>query len=419
MFPPRLLGRLGSRHPIEFALLLGLAFFLPLFEAPKNLLWAAWMTAWLINRLRRRDWGGPWEYWDTLLVVWIGSGFLVAAFAGTHRNEWDGALDLVRYGSVVFLLRRGGYSAVECRWLAGTLLLSCIIGLGGGAWRHYVTHARAFLELHSVGHVNHSAPYVAMCFALAASWLVMAWQDLAPRARAWLGLATVALLVGLVATSSRSANFAAMAVPAILVAATWRRSRRLSIVVIGVFLGVLATAVAIDAAVVKKQQTFSSSADVTNGRITIWRRALVGWHEYPWFGVGIDNFSQISDSMVEAHVVARGGTYRPDDYRGSSHAHSLYFNTLAERGIVGSGVFVLALASWGIALLRKPPPLAQPRDQAFWWAASASCLGIIVVAGIGNNSFHHELAILAMVVLGIWLSLSRQPAGYSPPPSAL
>ena len=47
----------GSRFPIETALLAALAFFLPLLEAPKNIVWLAWVLTWLFNRVRSRDFG--------------------------------------------------------------------------------------------------------------------------------------------------------------------------------------------------------------------------------------------------------------------------------------------------------------------------------------------------------------------------
>src|SRR5579859_6969310 len=72
------------RFPIELGLLLILCFFLPIYEAPKNLAWIAYVLVWAINRIRSRDAGGPWDAWDTLTALWIASGYVVAAFAGLH-----------------------------------------------------------------------------------------------------------------------------------------------------------------------------------------------------------------------------------------------------------------------------------------------------------------------------------------------
>ncbi len=85
------------------------AFVLPQFEAPKNLLWIVYVALWAANRWRARDFGGRWDGWDSLLAVWIASAYLSAMFAGLHDNEWKSAFDVVRYGIVLWLMRRSMY----------------------------------------------------------------------------------------------------------------------------------------------------------------------------------------------------------------------------------------------------------------------------------------------------------------------
>ena len=57
------LSRAGRelRYPVEFLWLIALVFFLPLFEAPKHICLAGFVLTWLANRVRARDWGGPWD----------------------------------------------------------------------------------------------------------------------------------------------------------------------------------------------------------------------------------------------------------------------------------------------------------------------------------------------------------------------
>src|SRR6185437_168573 len=106
----------------EYALLVALCVFLPLYEAPKNILWLLYLIVWIVNRARARDFGGRWDVWDTLITVWVGSGFAVAAFAGLHGAEWHGTVDLVRYGALLFAVRRTRYSVAELRGLLAALV---------------------------------------------------------------------------------------------------------------------------------------------------------------------------------------------------------------------------------------------------------------------------------------------------------
>ena len=398
-------GRL--RHPAELLLLLGLAFFLPLYEAPKNLLWLAWVIAWAVNRWREREWGGPCDAWDALLLAWIASAYLVAAFSGVKANEWLGANDVLRYGSAALLLRRSRPTARELGLLAMALLAGCLAGLAWGGWRHWVTHARPYLELNSVGHVNHSAPYIAMCCGLAASIAVFAWKDLTAGLR--VAAAGSAALIGAarVATASRAALGALLVVPLVLAAGSWRRSKWPALL-LGAAMAVAAVmAVALDADVVRKQQRLLEKGDVTNARIAIWRRAVVAWEIHPWFGVGMDNYGKVGEEAIRRRVEADGKTYRPEDYVGPNHAHSLYFNTLAERGIVGSGVFLAVLLAWAGALWRFRPDRGTPAVEASAWGAAASAWVVTTVSGIGNTSFHHEIALLGALLLGGWLALRK------------
>src|SRR6185503_19464542 len=93
----------GSR--IEIGILVAFCIFLPLLEGPKNITWVAYVVCWFVNRARRGEFGGRWDYWDTLIAVWMCSGFVVAAFAGLRGDEWHAAFDIVRYGAVLWLVK--------------------------------------------------------------------------------------------------------------------------------------------------------------------------------------------------------------------------------------------------------------------------------------------------------------------------
>src|SRR5258708_38589997 len=84
---------------------------------------------WLANRILDRDFGGRWDGWDSLIAAWLGSGVLVALVAGWHGYEWRGALDLVRYGSVLWVLKRSRFVVPEQQGLLGALAASTLVGL--------------------------------------------------------------------------------------------------------------------------------------------------------------------------------------------------------------------------------------------------------------------------------------------------
>src|SRR5258708_39338998 len=91
---------------VESALLVGLCIVLPLLEAPKHLFWLAYIAVWLANRVRAHDFGGPWDLWDTLIALWIGSGLLSTLFAGLPGSGRRGFRGPVAYTRMLLMGER-------------------------------------------------------------------------------------------------------------------------------------------------------------------------------------------------------------------------------------------------------------------------------------------------------------------------
>ena len=469
-----------SRFPFELALLFQFALFLPLYEAPKNLLWLGYTVTWLWNRWHSKEWGGPWRYWDTLILFWIASGFVVAYFAGTHHSEWRGANDILRYGSIFWCIRRSDYTREDFSRLAELLLVSCVIGVAWGLWDCHGSGQRGGIELNSVGANNHSAAYIGICIGLLLSWILARTGDKSPVNRAKLLLIMIFLLGALIDGASRGTLGALVLVP-ILLGMGWRQHRRRQVIfyiasfyliylVIAAAVGFAglsdgnsviarkwgsvewkisdkATGMPARTAVVGKSKndgvialpdsdkTTAKNAESVESkkaskevgvearpvvigqsredggitishRDTIWRRALIGWEAYPWFGLGMDNFNQISDDMVRQRVEAEGKSYRREDYIGANHAHNLYLNTLAERGLFGFLIFGTVLISWVATLWRYRPAADASDTEWMFWGGSLSAWTIISFAGIFNTTLHHEIALLALILFGGWQSLA-------------
>ncbi len=402
------------RHPVEFALLLALAFFLPLREAPKNLFWAAYLIVWLVNRKRSRDFGGPVDRWDALFGALVISGYLAAAFAGIRRgdgNEWLSVNDILRYSLLFACVRRAGYSAPQCIALLGTLVGSCVLAELEALWNWKVSGSRPRLELYSVGHVNHSAIYMTICLGIAGGLLLGYWRRLTPATRALLCFAALAMLTGLLLTGSRAAAAIGLLllIGMAMLGATYGGLGR------GAWAAVLATILIALAGggteAIQRQIENSRIDNVLSERDLIWNRGLVAWRAHPWFGVGMDNYSQISDARLTGWLAQQGRAYVPAEYARAPHAHNLYVNTLVERGVAGLSVLLALLGAWALALARDRPDFARDGAGVALWCASVA--GWLVTAAIGmvNTTLHHEHAMLAVLTLALWLGMPRRPAG--------
>lgn len=375
-----------SLRGAELGLLLALAFFLPLYEAPKSLAWVAYACVWLANRVRSRDFGGRWDGWDSLVAAWLASAVAAAAFAGLQGSEWRGLVDIVRYGSVLWMLKRSRLDEREARWVIGMLAASALLGLAMGSFAMWFgTNSR--LELNSVGHVNHTAIYLGIVAVACFGW----WFT---GARLVAGPALL-LYAGVVATASRGAIGATLFGAAVLALARWPRARWPAAVTVALVIATPIVALVGDLGVVAKHHALTEESGFLNYRSQLWSIALGAWREHPWFGLGIDNFSLVTRDA-------------PEPYRTLfPHAHSLYINTLAERGVAGAAALLALLGALLVSLVRARPALNDTNGRWLVWAAAAGAWIVTCVVGLVNTTLHHEHALLAALLFGLWLSSLR------------
>ena len=398
------------RFPVEFALLLALAFFLPLREAPKNILWLAYVVAWVVNRMLTRDWGGRWDGWDTLIVAWLGSGYLAALFAGIRTpegNEWGAVNDLVRYISILFCVKRGRYTSTQKVLLLSMLVASCLLADIEAWWRWKIEHARKALELVSVGHVNHSAIYLAICTGTVFGMALQYWREQQSSLRILAVAAQILLLSSILMTDSRAAVLATLLL-IISLALLAGRAAGAGPKMWWALAAALILSIGIGGwGAVSRQIIHTAANNVLAERDLIWSRALVASSANPLFGVGMDNFSRITDERLQSWVIASGKPYVASDFRRAPHAHSLFLNTLTERGIAGLGVLLVVLTAWALLLRSRLPGCSGGASVAVW-CASFSGWFITVLIGFANTTLHHEHAILAVITLGLLLAAEPQ-----------
>jgi O-antigen ligase len=396
------------RFPVEMGLLIAFCIFLPLVEFWKAVAWLAYVLVWLGNRIRSRDLGGDWRLWDTLIVVWIGSAYLAAAFAGLGGNAWSKTGDLATHTLLLWLVMRARYTERELRWILGALVASTAAGLAHGYWRisqGLVEFDR--LQLNSVGHVNHTAIYLAIMLGVGASWIFARAQKWR-RGRGIIALAVVAtFLASLVVTASRGAVAIGLLLLLVLAAAWWPRWR--GPLLVSAFATVIVSLLLIGfgGSVVQKQLEYATTENTFSYRDGIWRMGIAAWEKYPWFGVGKDNYSFITHDLVRGWRSEAGKDFDPRHYVRSPHAHSLYVNTLAERGAVGFAALASLMVAWLAALVRHRP---RREDSDFAWLAWGGATSAwLVTAGVGmvNTTFHHEHGLLAALLLALWLSTLR------------
>ncbi|HEX9194956.1 MAG TPA: O-antigen ligase family protein [Azonexus sp.] len=398
----QIMRRINLNSAEQWALLAMVAF-LPALEAPKKITVVLFLASWVINRWRSKEWGGPWSGWDFAALALIGGAYASAAFGAFWPEKGLGAANDVLIYSLVFLaLRRSRFDEKFLWRLFAVAIVATLLTLLYGYWGLLVTKKRVFLGLNSVGHVNHSAIYMAIIFSMALAWAgaaIGAWRQ-----RALLWVAVAMLWLSLFVSGARGAL-----IPVVLFVLLWlfaragmmRRALWKPLLLVVLMLG---GAVALVPGVVEKTKGNIEAKELAARRPAVARVALLAAREYPTFGVGISNFAKIDPEMVAGWQEKSGQVFDPQDLYFSTHAHSLYFNTLAERGLIGFLPLLGFLAGIGLALYRqRPQGGAAPLQQTLWGAALGAWV-ITVVGGVFNTTLHHEHALIAMILFGVWLA---------------
>lgn len=389
---------------LEFYLLAALAFVLPLVEVPKTLLFLLFVITWLVRVITGEGWGGKWRIWDAVFGGMIGAAFITAWAAAPLPQQWGEAFDVTRWALPGWLLSRSALSSRQAGLLLASILLGTLLAGMHGMWVWWVDPARSTLQLKSVGHVNHSAIYLAMAALAAVGGLLARWPNrLRDGSRiCWLlALAAGALVLLVLIGDSRGALLALLAGVLVLGVGSHRHSGIHPGKPIMVLLVLLGLALFMHPSIVVKTVALSQSGNPQSYRLELARVAIEAWRAHPITGVGPANFGQVTQPVVEAWVQQRGEVFTPSRYLFMNHSHSLYFNTLAERGTLGILALLFLLVTWTRMLLRRPA--AGQTDEWIRWSGAVAAGTVVVVAGLFNTTLHHEHGLLAMLLLGPWI----------------
>jgi O-antigen ligase len=419
----------------EVVALCVLIFVLPLFEVPKHLAWVGWVAAWIAARGPGAVVRPRWTAWDWTIGAFVASALAAGAFSGDWRSSLAESGDAVRIAITAWLVGRGGYSP---RQLAAALAAALAGTLAALVWAAIALTRKGPpepLELNSVGHVNHSAIYLVIALSVAAGLALAAWRCRLRGAGA-LVFAGLLILLALLVGASRAALGAAAVFLALLAVAgpagviapggasapssapSAARLRLLLLAAVGGAIALYAALVHLSPrplqpageGVAEKFVSRPQESGPLSFRDRIWRVAWMAFEAQPLAGVGNDRFRALTPQAL-CPAGSDASRCDPQRLQFTTHAHSVYMNTLAERGAFGAAALLALIAAW-LSLLRRTRTAGASASwaAAVWWA-SAGGLCVTALAGLLNTTLHHEHGMLAMFTLGALRALdtARRP----------
>ncbi len=398
---------------LDLAMLSLMILSLPSLEAPKNIFLVGYLVTRLISEVNqfrqgRKLWGG----WDSVFATIVFTALLTTIFAGfPGLEEWKGYKVLLTAILTGWFLSRTHYSENEYQFLFKLIILSTIPPLIWGLYEYLVIHSRASLEVHSVGHVNHSAIYLVMIFGASLAWLLsqlnarkdkltLNWQIIL------LSILSLLFFISLIIGESRGA-FGVAIILGVILSILLPINKYIRLGGILCISSILILTVALNTPIVKKQINNQENHNVLSARDRIWNVSIEAARFHPMLGIGLSNWHFINLDQLKKSVEDRGEIFDSRIYSFQGHSHNLYLSALVERGIVGLFVTFLFMVAWIRQLIKTFQWAKKSIGSTYLWGGSFSAWVATFGIGFVNTTFHHEHAILACLFLGIYLSYTR------------
>jgi O-antigen ligase len=395
------------KDPLKYLELIFLSLMLlslPSLEAPKNLFLVLFLVTSLYRQYTKKT-KDPWRLWDWIFLSYIMSALLSAIFAGIpNGDEWGGFRGILIWTGFAWLLSRTQYESKEITWIIWVTILGTLPPLAWGLIEYMLIHTKDSLQLHSVGHVNHSAIYLGIILGAALSVSLSIWRDVSLTKRLGLILLPIIFFIAIIMSLSRGV-FGISLIRLSLIILLIPNSKKIKAIAFAIFAIILALMPIMNAGIIQEQITNQKVNNVLAGRDQIWMTSIDASYLSPIFGIGNGNWSLISLEDLRKSRESRGLIFNPENYKlKAGHSHSLYLSALSERGIIGFTILIIFMGFWLINLIQSYKKLKISSQGSYIWGASFSAW--IVTFGVGsvNSTFHHEHAILALLFLALHLS---------------
>ncbi len=410
-FPLASFKKIYFKNKLKFFELIFLSLFLaflPTFEAPKNI----FLVSYLITALYRQSQLPivKWGIWDWVFLSLIFSSFLSALFPGiTGGYEFKGFRGMLLWIIFCSTLYRADYNFQEKKYLLILSILMTIPPLLWGLTEFLVLLKENSLELHSVGHVNHSAIYLCM-MACASLTLLISQLQSAKKKHVFITTLLFILLLSAVIISQSRGAFGIVFLLVFAVIFLSKLSGKIKTTLLALLTIFLVNIIFIfPVPVVTKQITNQNNHDTLAQRDKVWRSALEVARFNPVLGIGNGNWSLIKIDQIKNAIELRGETFREEDYGLQwGHAHNIYLSNLIDRGILGLIIFLNFMFLWLIILINSYRKFNQDANGMLFIMSSFSAWATICGIGFVNTTFHHENALLALFFLGLHLNYLRQ-----------
>jgi O-antigen ligase len=388
----------------RFLFLAAMLIFLPGVEALKNIFAFLFVLSWIYIGRKDNDWGGKWLVIDAIFLFWIIADLAVSLNAlFTHQLPASGFRDVLRYVLIGWVISRIHLPNEKFSLIAFIGVIATVVTL----LYSYLSTGGVLKELHSVGHINHTAIFLLIAFSISLALLLFDFNNLKKYQMFILFISTLFLFYSIIDSGSRAAFGLIIFILLINFIYLILKVKKLSLI-IGVIIGVIFCIMFFlqnpPDAILKTLSQENSFFFFDQTRSEINKFSFAAFKVNPLLGIGFGNYGYIDIEEVLKIISDNKEIMSQRISIHSSHAHSLYFTYLVSGGIV----MFLTLAFFWIYILWAIFKLIKVGGNDWIIMASIGVLLINLAIGLVNTTFHHEHAIFSMFILGLLISKYRQ-----------
>ncbi len=376
--------------------------FLPVFEAPKNIFALLFIVSWVFYAIKTKKWGGKWGVIDSIFLIWIIADIIAGVNAiFFHDMSANGSKDIIRFVLIGWVISRSNFSINQFSVLFFSLMTSTLIGL----FYSYLNCSQGgvCVELNSVGHVNHTAIFTVIIYAILTNYLVLNFEKLNFRNR--IPLITAIFFLGYVIIDTRSRSAAGLCVLVTLIPIIYRVRSLKHASLFLLALTISGSVLIYNPPMVVDKYMSGTTIFGESPRQKIRNFSYYVYQKDPIFGIGFGNFINMDLDDVRDIIIEDKGSLDQNQYLPYAHPHNLYYTYL-----VGGGLLVFSILIWfWIYIFTIIWRIIKNKGMNDWMLFNGFAV-ILINLGIGwvNTTFAVENAILSMLILGMLIQTNRR-----------
>lgn len=330
----------------------------------------------LLMQIIRREGSLKWDFFHYGLTLLILAAFLTTLQAEFPRRSLDGLNDILFFAAPFFVAQsiQDGRNIRIIIWILGlATALAALIYMGKAI------HLSRPLEIPSLGNQNYTAMFLIITISSLISLLCFSKKE-SLTDKVFLTITLLVLIVAAVMTVMRT-SFLALGVFLLILFWQFKDNKWMRLFFFSLCSFTLLTVLLIESMRAKILITSSFYA-----RLELWKYAFHLFRENLLLGVGLNNFKFTfpADSLIDAGV-----TY--------FDAHSLYFQTISQMGLLGMTALFLLIYGFFRRWFRLNS--FSPHILILKYSAlGAFC--VIFIGGIFDTTLHHNQAIAFSLLTG-------------------